>query len=100
MGIVTRRHFLVSAVGTAGCFTVAPAWADNPKAAVSPYDLVAQTDRTRILAAANRYVSEQPLTVTSSHSQRSKGGPHDYFSEGRSEERRVGKGCRSGWAVS
>src|SRR5436309_491979 len=82
MGIVTRRHFLVSAVGTAGCFTVAPGWADNPKAAVSPYDLVAQTDRTRILAAANRYLSEQPLTVTSSHSQRSKGGPHDYFSEG------------------
>src|SRR5216684_9014799 len=79
MRIRTRREFLGWAVGTAGYFTVGYAWANG---ATSPYDLVAATDRRRILAAANRYLSEQPVTVTSSHSERSKGGPHDYFSEG------------------
>src|SRR5881392_4384523 len=84
MGITTRRDFLASAVGTAGYFTVGSAWASvaTTPDATTPYELVAATDRTRILAAANRYLSEQPITVTSSHSQRSKGGPHDYFSEG------------------
>src|SRR5580704_10375235 len=79
MGMTTRREFLASAVGTAANFTVGTAWA---REATTPYDLVAATDRPRILAAANRYLSEQPITVTSSHSERSKGGPHDYFSEG------------------
>ena len=79
MGMTTRREFLASAVGTVGYVTVGSAWA---KDASTPYDLVATTDRVRILAAANRYLSEQPVTVTSSHSERSKGGPHDYFSEG------------------
>src|SRR5260370_34020478 len=78
MGMTTRRHFLASAAGTAGYFTVGSAWG---KDATAPYDLVAATDRARILAAANRYLSEQPITVTSSHSERTKGGPHDYFSE-------------------
>jgi hypothetical protein len=79
MGMTTRREFLTSAVGTVGCLTLGTAWA---KVATTPYDLVAATDRTRILAAANRYLSEQPITVTASHSERSKGGSHDYFSEG------------------
>jgi hypothetical protein len=85
MGIMTRREFLASAVGTAGYFTTGTAWEKDlkdPKEPISPYDLVAVTDRTRILTAANRYLSEQPVTVTSSHSERSKGGLHDYFSEG------------------
>jgi len=43
---------------------------------------VAAIDHDRILRAANRYLSEQPLTITSAHSTRSAGGPHDYFSEG------------------
>jgi hypothetical protein len=79
MGMTTRREFLASVVGTAGHFAVESAWA---KDATTPYDLVAVTDHARILAAANRYLSEQPITVTSSHSERSKGGLHDYFSEG------------------
>ena len=79
MGMTTRREFLASAVAAAGCLASQLAWA---KDATTPYDLVAATDRARILAAANRYLSEQPITVTSSHSERSKGGPHDYFSEG------------------
>jgi hypothetical protein len=79
MGITTRRELVASAVRTASYFTVGCAPA---KDATTPYDLVAATDRARILAAANRYLSEEPITVTSSHSEQSKGGPHDYFSEG------------------
>src|SRR6478752_2346765 len=39
-------------------------------------------ERVRVLAAADRYLKEQPITVTASHSPRSAGGPHDFFSEG------------------
>ncbi len=75
----TRREFLALAAAATGSFTVGSAWAKDP---TTPYDLVAATDRARILAAANRYLSEQPITVTASHSERSKGDLHDYFSEG------------------
>ncbi|HXC96007.1 MAG TPA: alginate lyase family protein [Edaphobacter sp.] len=77
--MTTRRDFLTLALGTAGYLTGKPAFANK---AASPYALVATADRTRILAAADRYLTEQPITVTASHSKRSKGGPHDYFSEG------------------
>ena len=43
---------------------------------------VATFDRARILKAANQYLSEKPVTITASHSPRSAGGIHDYFSEG------------------
>jgi hypothetical protein len=46
------------------------------------YTLVKSTDRSRILNAANRYLSEKPVTVTAQHSERSPGGPHDFYSEG------------------
>jgi hypothetical protein len=39
-------------------------------------------ERARVLAAANRYLKENPITVTAAGSARSAGGPHDYFSEG------------------
>ena len=43
---------------------------------------VATFDRQRILKAANQYLSEAPNTITASHSPRSAGGVHDFFSEG------------------
>jgi hypothetical protein len=43
---------------------------------------VAAVDSKRILAAANRYLQETPVTITATTSERSSGGPHDYFSEG------------------
>ncbi len=43
---------------------------------------VAAFDRERILKAANRYLSEEPITITATTSPRSAGGMHDYFSEG------------------
>ena len=42
---------------------------------------VAAIDRERILTAANQYLKEMPLTITSITSSRSAGGLHDYFSE-------------------
>ena len=43
---------------------------------------VARIDHDRILKAANRYLDEQPVTITAYSSPRSRGGKHDYFSEG------------------
>jgi Alginate lyase len=43
---------------------------------------VAAIDRGRIIEAATRYLSERPITITASHSPRSSGGLHDFFSEG------------------
>src|SRR5271170_3577317 len=65
MRTTTRREFVTLAVGTTGCLALRPAWAAD---GATPYDLVAATDRARILAAANRYLSDQAVTVTASHS--------------------------------
>jgi hypothetical protein len=39
-------------------------------------------ERTRVIAAAQRYLKEAPVTVTAANSPRSAGGLHDFFSEG------------------
>jgi hypothetical protein len=43
-------------------------------------DVVA-IERTRVIAAAERYLKEPPITITASTSERSPGGKHDYYSE-------------------
>jgi len=43
---------------------------------------VARFDKSRIIRAANQYLEEKPVTITASHSSRSAGGSHDFFSEG------------------
>jgi hypothetical protein len=48
--------------------------------AVPQFD--ASREQARVVAAADRYLKESPMTVTASRSPRSAGGPHDYFSEG------------------
>jgi hypothetical protein len=40
------------------------------------------SERARVLAAADRYLQRSPVTVTSTRAARSAGGPHDFFSEG------------------
>ena len=50
-------------------------------AAAQGFDIV-EIERPRIMEKAALYLSEQPVTVTASHSERSGGGLHDYFSEG------------------
>jgi hypothetical protein len=39
-------------------------------------------ERGRVLKAAERYLTEKPITVTAASSPRSAGGRHDFFSEG------------------
>src|SRR5258708_13391368 len=39
-------------------------------------------ERSRVLRAADKYLSEAPVTITAAQSPRSTGGKHDYFSEG------------------
>jgi hypothetical protein len=39
-------------------------------------------DRARVIKAADTYLNDKPITLTASHSPRSAGGLHDFFSEG------------------
>lgn len=81
MKALSRREFCTLAGGTAVGLSFVPVWgAEQP--ATSSFGLVAATDRTRILAAADKYISAQPITVTASKCERSPGGPHDFYSEG------------------
>jgi hypothetical protein len=43
---------------------------------------VAAIDRDRVIRNAKRYLTEEPVTITASHSNRTPGGLHDFFSEG------------------
>jgi alpha-galactosidase len=50
--------------------------------ACAPLDFdVAAFDRSRVIATAERYLAERPITITASSSPRSAGGRHDFFSE-------------------
>jgi hypothetical protein len=44
--------------------------------------LVKRVDSSRVIGDADAYLKEAPQTIMSWHSDRSPGGPHDYFSEG------------------
>jgi Alginate lyase len=81
MKVLTRREFCTFAGAATASFAFAPAWAAEPHAG-SPFGLVAVTDRARIFVAADKYLSAQPITVTATQSDRSPGGPHDFYSEG------------------
>jgi hypothetical protein len=81
MSVTTRREFLGVASGAISFFYGGHVWAAS-KAAATPFEMVARTDRSRILAAADKYLSAQPVTVTASRNPRSAGGLHDYSSEG------------------
>jgi len=82
MSQTTRREFLLFAGSAATSFCCTPTWAAAKPTTNPNYEMVAGIDRRRILSAADNYLSAQPITVTATHSPRSSGGPHDYFSEG------------------
>ncbi len=44
--------------------------------------LIIKLDKVRVVKDANKYLKEQPITITSSKAERSKGGIHDFYSEG------------------
>jgi Alginate lyase len=77
-----RRRFLIAATAT-GCATAAGrVWGlpRHPEAS-DAYRLVVKTDRQRILAAATKYVSQTPQTITAFSTGRSAGGLHDFYSQ-------------------
>ncbi len=67
-----RREFLQSAAAITAARSLRGA---------EKFDLTA-LERPRVLKAADRYLSEKPVTVTAANSPRSVGGKHDFFSEG------------------
>jgi hypothetical protein len=79
---VNRRSFLKTAL-TVSCsspFLIADRGAASRRESRA-YRLVASTDRERILSAAERYVSVQPVTITAYPAKGSAGGLHDFYSQ-------------------
>jgi Alginate lyase len=79
--LLDRRRFLKAA---AACCAAAanPVWARlSDSGRPDGFHLVAQTDRRRILEAAGKYLSEEPLTITAFPTKRSAGGLHDFYSQ-------------------
>lgn len=86
MGLLsyTSRREFCKVLTAAAILARSPAWGqakyadeDNRDA----YRLVARTDQERILKAASTYLTLPPVTITSFPSDRSPGGPHDFFSQ-------------------
>jgi hypothetical protein len=77
-----RRTFLKSAAAT-GCATASALAFGLPRSLPrsDAFQLVAETDRDRILAAAKFYLSQAPLTITAFPTKRSAGGLHDFYSQ-------------------
>ncbi len=82
-----RRTFLMI---SAALWPAQAAWAGQARSKVrkhktnssrAVFDLAA-IEKDRVMRAAEMYLGEEPETVTATHSPRSAGGPHDFFSEG------------------
>jgi hypothetical protein len=69
---------LLAGAYTAGPYVRAQSRSSTPRALL---DLSA-LERQRVVAAADQYLERAPQTVTAFRAERSKGGPHDFFSEG------------------
>ncbi|WP_158941458.1 alginate lyase family protein [Granulicella sp. S190] len=78
MMTLNRREFCATAAVAAFAGRTYPAWAADKSHA---YQMVAKTDRGRILQAAKLYLPMEPVTITAFLSPRSPGGPHDFFSQ-------------------
>jgi Alginate lyase len=82
-----RRDFLFSAALWPASAALAAAGVQTPAKRRKPaphrvvFDL-ATIERDRVLAMAEKALGEEPITITASHSPRSAGGDHDFFSEG------------------
>lgn len=69
-------------IASAAAAAARPGWSlPAPARKGEAYQLVAQTDRERILKAASACMALEPLTITAFPSSRSPGGIHDYFSQ-------------------
>jgi Alginate lyase len=54
----------------------------NPQSIRGPQSAIRNSERARVLEAANEYLKREPATITGARAVRSAGGPHDFFSEG------------------
>jgi hypothetical protein len=80
--IIARRRFLKAAGASAFAAAASFSWGrSNSPITSDAYRLVAETDRKRILSAAEEYVSQSPITITAFPAKRSAGGLHDFFSQ-------------------
>jgi hypothetical protein len=79
---LSRRRFLKAATA-AGCITAAKVTLglSSSSKKSDAFRLVSQTDRGRILKAADKYISQEPLTITAFPASRSAGGLHDFYSQ-------------------
>jgi hypothetical protein len=80
MAAVSRREFCLT-LGSALGALAAPKFVFGAQRSSTATIDVAAIDRPRIFRAADRYLSEKPITITAYSSPRSAGGKHDYFSE-------------------
>ena len=64
------------------CLATSMLLARSPAGAQASREQLVAIERTRVIAQADRYVAELPLTVTAAHAARSAGGVHDFYSEG------------------
>ena len=80
--LLSRRGFLKAATAV-GCITAAkvPLGLSISSKKSDAFRLVSQTDRERILNAADKYISQEPLTITAFPDSRSAGGLHDFYSQ-------------------
>ena len=79
---ISRREFCAGASALVASAAVSKS-AVAQNFAPNPENInVAEIDRKRIVDAAQRYLKEEPVTITANSSPRSAGGKHDYFSEG------------------
>lgn len=82
MSVTNRREFM-KASAVAGCaMMTASAWSAAASEHTEGFEIVAKTDRERILTAAKKYMANEPATITAFPSKRNPGGPHDFYSQG------------------
>jgi hypothetical protein len=80
--VSSRRQFIKSVAVSAAAACARKQMSAAPFVSIISAHEVARIDRDRILRAANQYLSQPPITITATSSPRSRGGLHDYFSEG------------------
>lgn len=82
LNALDRRSFLKAAAAVScGAFTEMSWGLPHAQKHSTAYQLVAETDRARILSAGARYLSLPPLTITAFPAKRSAGGLHDFYSQ-------------------
>ena len=81
MVFISRRNFLLSCLSIAAA-AKRSALASTAAAWSHPWPRLIAIERPRVLRAADKYLGDEPRTITSIRTARSAGGVHDFYSEG------------------